>query len=214
MTANGSLAWQTQSHSDWVTAVSFSHDDRFLATASKDRTIKVFEAETGVLFTTYNGHQQQFGKFSGRFDIYDMVFEADGPSAYSAGEGPVVRIWDPVKTRDEDGTAGDMEQRFAKAGHTRYLQVNSKKPVFKLAVRDGQVFTASGDRIVRRFDGRTAKLVREFSGHKDWVYAVDFHPATNRLASGSFDGEVRIWNATTGECLRAFKAAPGLEMAR
>lgn len=213
MTSSGALAWQTQSHSDWVTAVSFSRDDRFLATASKDKTIKVFDVKTGALFTTYNGHRQQFGPFSGRFDIYDMVFDAESSAAYSAGEGPVVRIWDPIKTRDEDGTAGDMEQRFVKAGHTRYLPVNSTKPVFKLSVHGGQVFSASGDRTVRQFDAKTAKLVREYRGHTDWVYAIDFSPVANRVASGAFDGEVRIWNATTGECTKAFKVAPGLNQA-
>ena len=51
-------------------------------------------------------------------------------------------------------------------------------------------------------------LVREYKGHGDWVYAVDYHPATGRVASGAFDGEVRVWDAATGECACRFQAAP------
>ena len=205
---DGKLLWKSQFHSDWVTGVSFSPDGRFVVSCSKDRTIKVHEAANGSLFTTYNGHRREYGAYKGLFDVYDVRFDKAG-TAYSAGEGSVIRVWNPVKAREENGSAADMEERFAKAGHTRFLLHNASKPVFKLSVRDGQVFSASGDGFVRQHATNNEKVVREYKGHKDWVYAIDYHPGTQRVASGSYDGEVRIWNTKTGEAVKAFKASPG-----
>jgi WD40 repeat protein len=206
--ADGQTLWQQQLHSDWVTAVAYSPDNKFVVSASKDKTVKVLDAETGALFTTYNGHCRQYAPHVGRFDVYDVTFGQDGSTAYSAGEGAAIRVWNPEQARTENGTAGDMEARFVKAGHTRYLEASTTKPVFRLVVRDGQVFSAAGDKMVRQHDAASGRLVRTYQGHGDWVYAVDYHQATGRLASGAFDGEVRVWDTATGECVCHFQAAP------
>ena len=208
--ADSQLLWQSQLQADWVTAISFSHDDRFVATASKDKTIKILEADTGNLFTTYNGHRKQFGDYAGQFAVFDVAFAPKGLSAFSAGEGPVIRAWNPIKVKEESGSARDMEARFAKLGSTKYLVHGAARPVFKLAVQGDSVFSACGDGMVRQHDGETGKLIREFSGHTDWVFAVAVHAPGQRIASGAFDGEVRVWDVATGDCKTIFKAAPGL----
>jgi len=53
------------------------------------------------------------------------------------------------------------------------------------------------------------ELVRTFSGHNDWVYSLAIDGKSKRLASGSYDGEVRVWNLEDGRALTAFIAAPG-----
>jgi WD40 repeat protein len=52
--------------------------------------------------------------------------------------------------------------------------------------------------------------VRAFAGHNDWVYGVAFNPATKRIVTGSWDGEIRIWNAEDAKGMVNFIAAPGL----
>jgi WD40 repeat protein len=42
------------------------------------------------------------------------------------------------------------------------------------------------------------------NGHNDWVYSLAFSPDGTRLASGSWDGEVRLWEVSTGKQLSAF----------
>jgi WD40 repeat protein len=208
-TANGKQLWSSSVHSDWVTGVSISHDGRFVATSSRDFTVKTHEAKTGSLFTTYNGHQRQYGQFTGRFRVYDVEFSRDSPLAFSAGEGRAVRVWEAEKARQENGTAGDMEARFAKKGHTRYIDYGPLKTVYAVCVRGGNVFLAAGDGSVSQFEAASGKRVRDYSGHNDWVFAVDAHSKTNRVASGSFDGELRVWDTTTGEVVSVFKASPG-----
>ncbi len=55
--------------------------------------------------------------------------------------------------------------------------------------------------------------VRAFAGHADWVYSVAFNPATKKLATGSWDGEIRVWNAEDAKELVKFTAAPGFKPA-
>lgn len=210
-TDDGKQLWASRVHSDSVTGISVSHDGRFVASSSQDFTVKIHDAKTGSLFTTYNGHQRQYGQFTGRFRVFDVKFARDSPLAFSAGEGTAVRIWEAGKARAENGTAGDMEARFAKNGHTRYIDYGSKKSVYELCVRGGNLFLATGDGTVSQFEASTGKQIRDYSGHSDRVFAVTAHTRTGRLASGAFDGEVRVWNTKTGELISAFKASPGFE---
>jgi len=45
-------------------------------------------------------------------------------------------------------------------------------------------------------------LVRTLTGHTSYVFSVAFSPDGNTVASGSLDGTVRLWNASTGALVR------------
>ena len=207
---DGRELWRSSFHSDWITAAAFMPDGRFVATASRDRTVKVLDAATGKLFTTYNGHRRQYGSHTGQFEVYGVGFDAAGV-AYSAGGGDAVRVWEPVKAQEENGSASDMEERFSKAGHTRYLEYSAIRPVYALTVVGGQVFTAAGDGKVRQHDPGTSKLVREFTGPVEWLYSITANAKVGRVAAGGFDGMVWVWDTRTGELVTKFLAAPGLK---
>ncbi|OAI56214.1 hypothetical protein AYO47_09230, partial [Planctomyces sp. SCGC AG-212-M04] len=142
------LRWESRLHSDWVTCSTFSSDDRFVATGSRDLTIKVLDAATGALSTTYNGHQQQLGPEKGRFQINAIASAGEGLGMFSAGEGKSIRMWDLEKAREENGSAADMEIRFYKAGHTKFIRHDANQPIFGLAASGTDVFAATGDGFV------------------------------------------------------------------
>ncbi|MBP3958083.1 PQQ-binding-like beta-propeller repeat protein [Gemmata sp. G18] len=206
--ADGKEAWRASLHSDWITGVAFSPDGKWVATSSKDRTVKVLEAGTGKLFTTFNGHRRQYAPHVGQLEVYAVAFDSAG-TALSVGGGAAIRAWEPIKTQDENGSAADMEERFKKAGHTRYLEFPAGKPVFALALGDGHTFSAGGDGLLREHDIASGKLVREYPKHNDWIFAVATHSGAGRVATGGFDGTVRVWDTKTGNAITSFVAAPG-----
>ena len=76
----------------------------------------------------------------------------------------------------------------------------------------GEFFLAeSADNKVRQFAAKDQKQVREFTGAKDWVLSTAAHAGTKRVAGGTFDGQVFVWNADDGTVLASFYAAPGYQ---
>ena len=59
---------------------------------------------------------------------------------------------------------------------------------------DNRLFSVSADKTARVHNAADGAEQKKFEGHGDWVYSLAVHPDSNRLATGSYDGEVRIWN--------------------
>ena len=61
----------------------------------------------------------------------------------------------------------------------------------------------SGDHTVKVTDCGSGQLARVLSGHRRTPWVVRFQPraAPPLLASGSLDHEVRLWDASTGQCV-------------
>ena len=203
--------WSAGVHSDWVTGVSFSFDGQFVASSSRDMTVKVYDSASGDLYTTYNGHNRQIGRYQGHAPVYAVQFAPDSLLTYSAGGGQWIQYWNPVQVKAESGDAGDMEERFAKQSHTQYIPHGFAKEVFGLLVGGDQVFATSADGLVKQFDTKTLSSVRTFAGHTDWVFALAYDASTHRLATGAYNGEVRVWDTQTGQSLLSFVAQPGHE---
>jgi WD40 repeat protein len=171
-----------EDHADWVMDLAWLPDGSKIVSASRDKTAKVFDARTGDSLITFNGHAEP---------VFGVAIAPDGVTAITSGRDKHLRRWNIADGREVqriDGFGDDV------------LHVSVTK--------DGRIFSCSADRTARlhALDG---KLLKTFSGHSDWVYALAFCTATNRLATGAFDGEIRMWNVADGKNLIKFVAAPG-----
>lgn len=172
------------SHSDWVMAVAFSPDGSRLASASRDKTAKVFDLKTGELVITFSDHGQP---------VRGVTFHPKGDEVISGGADNKVVQWkiaDGKKSADVSSFGGEVN---------------------KLAVSGPFLFAPSADKSVKQWEHATRKEVRVYSGHTDWALSTAYHDGTKRLATGTFDGEVRVWNAEDGKVVTTFHAAPGYQ---
>jgi WD40 repeat protein len=180
----GKLLTQIEDHADWIFGIAFSPDGKRLASASRDKTSKVFDLEKKESLVTFPGHAQP---------VYTVSFTADGKGIATGGEDNRIRIWNPdndaKSIRDIGGFGGT---------------------VFKLTYSpDGKnLLAVGGDKTVHIFDAKGSPL-RKLQGHNDWIYALAISPDSKTVASGSWDGEVKLWNLADGKLLKTIIAAPG-----
>lgn len=161
-------------HGNWLTSVRFSADDRWVGTADADGVIRLWETATGKLLWE--------PKLTGR----TIAFSPDGRTLAIGGYyNREITLWD-LQTNEA------------------VLEIPQNARAMEFS-KDGSLLAAAGqDKIPRVWNAKTGKLVREFKGHLNELFAVAFSPDGNRLASGggspgrSQDNEIRIWETATG----------------
>ncbi|KAJ1299479.1 hypothetical protein OPQ81_011813 [Rhizoctonia solani] len=65
----------------------------------------------------------------------------------------------------------------------------------------GYVVSGSNDAIIRTWDTRSGRLVKEFTGHTGAITSVGYSPNGECIVSGAEDGTVRVWDTKTGELM-------------
>jgi WD40 repeat protein len=79
----------------------------------------------------------------------------------------------------------------------------------RLIVLSNRLFSAAMDKRVREHDLESKEIARTFDGARDAVYSLALHAASQRLAAGTHEGVVHVWNTEDGRVLAEFRAAPG-----
>jgi len=177
---SGQARLTIEQHADWVTSVAFSADGSNIVSSSRDKTVRVFDANGGELEATYTGHSEA---------VFSAMFNDDGKLVYSGGRDRKLHVWETHEAKKISEIPVDAE-------------------IQRLLVTASGVFIAS-DKVVHQYSReRKPERVRTFAGHEDLVYSLALHEASNLLATGSYDGEVRIWNVQDGSLRKQFKAVP------
>jgi len=179
-------------HTGTVSTVAFSPDSRLVASGSYDKSVKIWEAGTGLLRQTMTGESEA---------VYAIAFEPNGKRIVSGGKDGVIAVRDI-----------DTGQRMVRPLRPEVTYGWDTLPaVLALAIAPDGVRVASGnaDSTIKIWNDNTGALLRILSGHSDAVTAVAYMPDGKIIVSGSADGTVRTWDAESGQGLRVLKGHAG-----
>jgi cytochrome c len=205
-----------QGHTAPIVAIALSPDGETLASASWDRTIRLWSFAGGTP-RVLQGHSQ---------NVNGVAFTRDGSALVSAGYDATVRIW-PLSGNAEPAivtvpsalnsvtVAGDGE--IVAAGADGKLFFISRRgelqgeiqaadtPIISITSSpDGTLLAAAGVRgSVAIIDRKERKVLRTLVGPGLPVWAVAFYPDGKILLTGGTDRLVRRWNVESGEHIGA-----------
>ncbi|KAF7346682.1 hypothetical protein MSAN_01806000 [Mycena sanguinolenta] len=172
-----SLAWDAcemvLSSRKLITSVAFSPDGIHMISGSWDKSVCIWNAETGVNELELTGHTDF---------VSSVAFSLDSSQIVSGSLDCSVCIW--------NATTGRAQLRLV--GHFKRVMSVGFSP-------DGtRVVSGSDDLSIRIWDAKTGSMELNLQGHSDIVTSVAFSPDGTRVVSGSRDKSVRIWNVETG----------------
>jgi nucleoside phosphorylase len=173
-------------HSDRVSSVVISPDGKIIASGSLDKTIKLWNLETGNLLATLVGHSSA---------VLSVAFSPDSKILASSSNLEVrdgcIKLWDVESARIRQTLGGGLMN----------LRVSS------LAFSpDGQTL-ASGhaEAKIRLWQLNGGKLLHTLKGHGWDVNSLAFSREGRFLVSGGLDGAIKIWNWRSEKEVRTLK---------
>ncbi|MBG1271190.1 serine/threonine-protein kinase [Nostoc sp. WHI] len=172
-------------HSSDVNSVAFSPDSTTLASASDDKTIKLWNLANKAEIRTLEGHSSW---------IWTVAFSPNSKALASGSADKTIKLWN-LET-------GKLIRTLE--GHTDGVSSVTFSP-------DGKTLasgSASQDKTIKLWNLQTGKLIRTLEGHTNGVPSVVFSPDGMTLASGSWDKTIKLWNLKTGKLIRALEGNP------
>ncbi len=210
--------------------IAFSPDGRTLATGGDDRSVRIWDSESGAAIQSCDPQR-------GR--ICDLVYTHSGDVLAATVEGQV-SLWDPnpewqlvrrIGSVDSPDVLVDRVTALAFSPDGKSLATGGGEPsrsgelkIWSLAdgklsreiqdahsdtiqslefAPDGKLIASSGaDRFAKVFEMEEGVLVRAFEGHTHHVLGVSWRADGRLLATSGADNVIKIWNAKTGDQTR------------
>lgn len=181
-----------------------------LASASRDKSIRIWDVTTGYCVRTLRGHAEW---------VREVSASIDGRWLVSASSDQTARLWDLNST-------GSSDSKMALSGHDHVVECAAIAPpstyIFLAALAglpanrippasSTAEFLATGcrDKTIRLWDAR-GTLIRTLAGHDNWIRALVFHPGGRFLLSVSDDKTLKCWDLSQeGKCVRTIEGAHG-----
>jgi WD40 repeat protein len=168
------IQYRDMKHLGCVNSVFVSSDNRYILSGSYDKTIKLWDLETGDLKYTLKGHSNW---------VNSVFVSRDNRHIVSGSKDRTIRVWEL-----ETG-----ELKYTQAEHSGFI--NS---VF-VSSDNRYIVSGSEDKTIKVWDLETGNLKNTLQGHLNPVNSVFVSSDNRYIVSGDFDAKIIVWVLETGE---------------
>jgi mono/diheme cytochrome c family protein len=190
--ADGKEILRLDQHTDWCLGALFTIDGKRILSCGRDQAIKLSSIANGQFIDDINNPLEPIMCFA-RHPKEDIV-----ASGGALGTPRVYRI-------------SDNQNRTAAKNDTNLVKELERQP----ASVHGIAWNAAGTQVAvasegeaRVYDVKTGSRVATLAGHEGGIFAITFAPDGTRVATGGYDGMVRLFEIPSGKLKGAFVPVP------
>jgi len=171
-------------HNHFVQDVVISSDGQFALSASWDKTLRLWDLNTGQTTRRFVGHTS---------DVLSVSFSADNRQIVSGSRDKTIKLWN---------TLGECKFNIQEDGHTDWVSCvrfspNPANPV---------IVSCGCDKVVKVWELTKCRLRTNHHGHTGYINTVTVSPDGSLCASGGKDGITMLWDLNEGKHLYSLEA--------
>jgi hypothetical protein len=175
-------------HRNKISGLSFNPEGKLMLSSSWDRTVRVWNARTGMLLKDlYHTNV-----------VHSASFSRDSRYILSVTDDYSVSVWD------------GLNYKLA-------AQLGSHRALISAAdvcIHPYRVATGAKDGSMKLWDLTKNELIANLTGHQGEVKQLCFSPHSKVLVSGGADNLISIWDAHTGKLMHQLPAQGGVRQLR
>jgi len=163
-------------HGHYVSDVVISSDGNYALSGSWDRTLRLWNIETGETRAKFSGHAK---------DVLSVAFSIDHRQIVSGSSDRTIKLWNIL---------GECKYTIAEEseGHSDWVSCVTFSP----SPQNPVIVSAGWDKLVKVWNLTNCKLRTNYVGHTGYLNCVTVSPDGSLCASGGKDGFAMLWDLT------------------
>jgi len=166
-------------HGHFISDVVMSSDGQFALTGSWDKTLRLWDLNTGQTTRQFASHTK---------DVLSVAFSADNRQIVSGSRDKTIKLWNTL-AQCKYTIGEDCHQDWV--SNVRFSPSNAN-PV---------IVSAGWDKIVKVWNLANCRLKTNHIGHGGYINTVTVSPDGSLCASGGKDGNAMLWDLNEGKHL-------------